>query len=692
MSRHYIFRGLIFCLLVLLWGGNFFIAVGVLSAAFPNDPLFSQQWYLQPINIKTAWSKQLLLREQERSSQRSVIAILDTGVDTNHPDLQGKVWRNTDEIPGDGIDNDGNGYVDDYLGWDFVESDNDPRPSLTPGYNSDAVSHGTLVAGVAAASVHNAEGIAGVSWFSDIMPLRVLDSTGSGDVSDVVAAINYAVNNGADVINMSFVGDKFSESLFTAIRRAYQQGVVVVAAAGNTDPQVNGINLDVTPSYPVCYDGTNGENYVIGVASVGRTLQKSSFSNFGKCIDVVAPGEGFVSTGFYSSEPAFTDLYSGTWSGTSLSAPLVSGLVGMLRSIRPGLRVDDIIAVIRQSAQPVDQYNSAYSGKLGTGIIDAAAAFQETLGTKVSRIPEGENNYLVAGLGYGLYPQVKVVKTDGSELKSFYAYSPTFSGGVNVAVGDVNGDGQDEIITGAGQRGGPHVRIFNIEGQLLAQFFAYDKDFRGGVTVAVGDVDGNGTEEVITGPGPGMAPIVKVFSMRGELIREFLVYAQHFQGGVNVGVGDVDGFGVDEIVVGAATGGGPHVRVFNGRGELVSQFFAFNEEFRGGVTVSVGDIHGDGKAEIAAAIQSGGVSTIRLYSHTGKLESSFFAFEPSYVGGVYTTIGDVDRDGVGDIVVGPRGGREPVLRVFNWRGEQKIEISVQSAGYTGAVLPAVFQF
>ena len=130
MSLSRAFHRLIFCLLGLFFlGGNFFIPAGVALAAFPNDPLFSQQWYLQPINIKTAWSKQLLLREQERSTNRSVIAILDTGVDTNHPDLQGKLWRNVGEVAGDGVDNDSNGFIDDAFGWDFVESDSDPRPS-----------------------------------------------------------------------------------------------------------------------------------------------------------------------------------------------------------------------------------------------------------------------------------------------------------------------------------------------------------------------------------------------------------------------------------------------------------------------------------------------------------------------------------------------------------------------------------
>ncbi|MFA6411016.1 MAG: S8 family serine peptidase, partial [Candidatus Buchananbacteria bacterium] len=152
-------------------------------AGFPNDPDYYLQWYFNPINGRDAWSTDLLIRETENIyNHRPVIAILDTGVDLNHPDLKEKIWTNSKETVGDGLDNDKNGYVDDWWGWDFIDNDNDPNPSFAGNYDITAVKHGTIVAGVAAASSNNSQGITGTSWFAKIMPLRVLDSTGTGDV------------------------------------------------------------------------------------------------------------------------------------------------------------------------------------------------------------------------------------------------------------------------------------------------------------------------------------------------------------------------------------------------------------------------------------------------------------------------------------------------------------------------------
>ena len=328
------------------------------ATAFPNDPQYIRQGYLVTINAREAWSKELLVRESESITHRSTIAFLDTGVDMDHPDLQTQIWTNPNEKVGDGIDNDSNGFIDDIHGWDFVDGDNDPNPRVDSGVSEQAAKHGTIISGVAAAAGHNLEGIAGVSWNSQIVPLRVLDSTGVGDAYNVVRAIDYAIAKKVDVINMSFVGPTYSQSLFNAIQRAYNSGIVVVAAAGNTDPNSSGQNLSVVKNYPVCYDQPDGKNIVIGVASVGANLQKSIFSNYGGCIDIVAPGEGFYSTEVY--QPAFAGFqnsYGGLWSGTSVSAPLVSAAAGMIRSVRPSLSVDQVRDAILSTASSVDSFN-----------------------------------------------------------------------------------------------------------------------------------------------------------------------------------------------------------------------------------------------------------------------------------------------------------------------------------------------
>ena len=663
------------------------------ATAFPNDPDYRLQYYLNVIGAKDAWSKELLVREQERITRQSIIAILDTGIDLDHPDLKDKIWKNTKEVI-NGRDSDQNGYRDDVNGWDFVDNDADPNPAFSEGYNEEAVKHGTIVAGVAAAVSHNGQGISGMSWHSQIMSLRVLDSTGAGNVYSVIQAIDYAVDNGADIINMSFVGTGYSQSLANAIRNAYNKEILVVAAAGNTDPKINGINLDLSPSYPVCYDGSKVENMVIGVASVSQNLKKSKFSNFGDCIDLVAPGEGFYSTQAYQSNVSgFSNYYDGYWSGTSLSAPLVSGTLGLIKALRPGFSAEQIKNFVLNNTRDITNYDLDYKGELGSGLLDSAKALAAALGKKEPRPVSGEaNNYIVAGLGIGSFPQLKVLKTDGSIFKSFYAYSPHFNGAINVAAGDVNGDGNDEIITGAGEGGGPHIRIFNIEGQVVSQFFAYEKDFRGGVNVAIGDIDNDGINEIITGKGKGGQPTVKVFDFQGNKKEEFFAYGENFFGGVKVAAGDVNGDGNDEIITGAGEGGGPHVRLFKADGTLISQFFAYNKYFKGGVNVAAGDLHGDGIAEIVVSVESNSVPTVRIFNYQGAMLNSFFAYEPNLLVGMNVAVGDIDNNGVSEILTGPSIGGSSLIKVFNLQGKLRYELLAHLQNYKGGARPAVISY
>ncbi len=659
------------------------------TAAFPNDPLYYEQWYLRAANFPDAWSNELLTREQENINRKSIIAILDTGVYLDHPDLKDQIWVNRDETPNDSVDNDNNGYVDDINGWDFVFSTNNPNPSFEAGYDSEAVNHGTLVAGIAAAAGHNNVGIAGASWFSQIMPLRVLDSVGSGNVYNVVRAIDYAIVNGADIINMSFVGSGYSPILADAISRAYNKGILIVAAAGNTDPAVNGINLDVTKSYPVCYDGDLDKNMVIGVASIDKNFKKSPFSNYGSCIDITTTGENFYSTAVYDqSHPGFDKYYDGYWSGTSLSTPLVSGALGILKNLRPEFSAQELKNIILNNSQNIYSYNPNYLDKLGRGKLDVAKSVEALLGQPISQLEKDKVGYFVAGLGLGSFPQVKIIREDGTVFKAFYAYSPYFKGLINVATGDINGDGRADVVTAPAGSGGPHIKVFNTDGQLLLQFFAYEKSFYGGVNIAVGDIDGDGKKEIITGSGKGRKPEVRIFDSSGKMIASFLAYAQNFYGGVKVAVGDVNGDRIQEIVVGAGSGGGPHVRIFDSSGNVLTQFFANNKNFRGGINVAVGDLNGDSLEEIIVGVESQTSPIVKIFDYDGEKINEFFADDSRLFNGVNLTTGDYNNDGVAEIIAGSGAGSKPTIKIFDFDGRLKLTLPTHNDDYKGGTRPA----
>ncbi|MEA3249123.1 MAG: putative glycoside hydrolase [Patescibacteria group bacterium] len=211
---------------------------------------------------------------------------------------------------------------------------------------------------------------------------------------------------------------------------------------------------------------------------------------------------------------------------------------------------------------------------------------------------DGRTERIVAGA-----TEVTVYGEDGRVRATFKPYGPDYFLGVNIAVGDLDGNGRKEIVTGASLGGGPHIRIFGRDGQLLSPgFFAFNFRLRGGVSVATADLYGTGRDVIIAGAGPGGGPHVRVFNGYGGIVSEFFAYDHRFRGGVRVAAGDLDGDGRAEIVTGAGPGGGPHVRVWNSWGRSLGGFFAGDPTTRGGVQVAVTDTDGDGVAEIAALI------------------------------------------------------------------------------------------
>ena len=355
-------------------------------AAEPNDPLYKDQWYVKAIGMPDAWNF-------AKGSPTVRVAILDSGVDLAHPDLKDRLWTNRNEIPGDSIDNDRNGYVDDVYGWDFVGNDTDPSPDLSDPAQSVGIHHGTLVAGVIGAAGNNAQGISGVNWNLELMPLRVLDSDGSGSTAAVQAAIRYAMAQKVQVINISFSGPGYSDALAGTLRAAYRAGIVIVAATGNEGDTERGGNLNVHPSYPACYRGTTNEPILIAVSALDAQNRHSSFSSYGSdCTTISAPGENIMTTQVYRTGPAgFNEPYGAGWSGSSLAAPIVSGVAALLLSLDPTLTPSEVRSIITAHAFNVDSVNGGFAGQLGAGRIDAAASVAavvaDLLNASISAVP-----------------------------------------------------------------------------------------------------------------------------------------------------------------------------------------------------------------------------------------------------------------------------------------------------------------
>lgn len=539
----------------------------------PNDTYFDNQWYLQKIGAPEAWNHSL-------GFEGVTVAVIDSGVDINHPDLKENIWTNTREIPGNGIDDDGNGYVDDVHGWDYVGNDNDPQPEVSSGDTRLGVVHGTVSAGVIAAKGDNGKGIAGVTWQSTIMPLRALDSNGQGDPTDVVRAVEYAVKNGAKVINLSLVGTVKDEMLKIALRRAYDAGVFVVAAAGNAPDGGSAVDLDASPRYPLCLDQDSDENFIYGVAATDDQDHRAAASNYGAgCVDLSAPGTRFVGLRPYRPDViGFNQPYGGYFSGTSIAAAVVSGGVALLRSMDPSLTPKQIMFLLTESAAPLDQLNPGYFGKLGRGRLDLARAAEllaarqrptVTVTTTAALSAGGLTSRLIAvAPGAGRSAEIRLFTGDGVLVRSFNAFSEGFRGGVSLAAADFDGNGRKAIVAGAGSGGVPQVRVFDVNAVVIGSFIAYDSAFRGGVQVAAGDLDGDGTDEIVTVPSEAGGPQVRIFSSRGRVKGGFYAFDKNSRGGWRVVADDFNNDGRDEIAV--MTKDGTSVRIFNGSGRLLT--------------------------------------------------------------------------------------------------------------------------
>jgi len=346
------------------------------TAVTATDPLFvldtqelTKQWYLPKIQVDKAWEK--------TRGGNLIVAVIDTGIDAKHEDL-----------------NDGR-VIAGYASYCQVENSANEdclirvSGDLAAGVNSDDNGHGTIVSGIIGAIANNNKGIAGINWNVRLMPIKTLDSTGSGYASDVALGLRWAADHGARIANLSIGGPGLEsvQVLQEAVAYAFNKGVLIVSAAGN-DAAVMGGNLNTDPSLPVCADG--GQNMIVGVAAVDASDRKALFSNYGSsCIDIAAPGtgtfvdrqtrQGLVSTYYDPTRPGENNLYVYAL-GTSMAAPLVSAVASLMMDAFPDLDVRAIRDRLISSADNIDYLNQAgcngstCAGQIGQGRLNAYKA------------------------------------------------------------------------------------------------------------------------------------------------------------------------------------------------------------------------------------------------------------------------------------------------------------------------------
>jgi subtilisin family serine protease len=320
----------------------------------PNDPGFTAQWNLAKIKAQIAW-------DTTTGDSGVVIGLIDSGM-SSQPDLVDKQFINPDEIPGNGIDDDGDGFVDDVSGWNFYAGNNN---------TSDEFGHGTYVSGVAAAATDNSRAIAGLSWNSPILPLKVTGAGGSISGSDIIRAINYATMmsiHGVRIINMSFgrVGGR-SLSELNAIRAAGEAHILCVTSAGNGGGDFVGDNNDLKQHYPSGYE-VETDN-VIGVAASDRNDRLASFANFGLSVGVAAPGQEILTTANGANDTIVVD-------GSSLAAPHVAGIAALIYSEFPGSTPFQVRGRIEANVDRPSP-NPFREKLLSEGRVNASAVFEQ---------------------------------------------------------------------------------------------------------------------------------------------------------------------------------------------------------------------------------------------------------------------------------------------------------------------------
>ncbi len=607
------------------------------ASIFIDDP-FVSQWAYKDIGIQQAW-------KQTTGSHDVVVAVIDNGFDTLHPDLRDNVWQNTDEIAGNKRDDDNNGYIDDVWGWSFVpEYDGDligssnPRPrvhNITEQVrNNHTVHHGTAVAGLIGAVGGNGIGMSGIAPVVSLMDIRLVDESGTGTFDMLPEAIRYAVDNGAHIINMSVVGDT-NVDVQGAIQYAYDHNVVVIAAAGN-----NYRNLNVEPMHPVCGDAADGTQTVLGVSAIDINHKLSVFSNTGSsCIDITAPGSDMMSTAVYSPAYGLTDQYLSGWAGTSFGAPLVSGVAALIKSIRPEWGPDPIYAALLSTANHTPgQDENVYADLFGTGLLRADKAVQFAIGRRVQDIqyysPEDGKSLVhnddvsipgkdvlqgvddvVSYIHNGLLEHASVeTHQDGYTTLTRYsdAWKPTYAFQIPVAGPlsiTVLAEREPRFVVAPAFESDTLFWVYTADGILLREY-TLEENHTG---VSLDHLLGRGFV-TLSSDERDIGTVRKFTDIFGESEASFQI--EGLGSGHDIAAVDLDDDGVDELAIGGASGSIPIMYYYEMDGRQLRKFFVYGA-YTHGFSLHGLDYDDDAKDDILI-VPMDSTAPVRVWSGNGR--------------------------------------------------------------------------
>lgn len=650
----------------------------------PTDPYWGLQWNLEAIHMPAAWDANAV--PPFTGSSSIIVAVLDTGVALDAtgsslaaPDMAGAaLWTNTGEIPGDGIDNDANGYIDDIHGWNFISDSNIP---------ADDFGHGTQVTDILVGGINNARAIAGVASSTTILPLKVMDGNGIGATDTLTNGIRYAVAAGASIINLSIGGTDADPLLADAIADAQSAGVIVVAASGN-----DGIS---TLSYPALYPG------VISVGATQYDATRADYANYGTGLTIVAPGgntsldqngdnqvDGVPTEGCTSA--ACTNFSTLLVSGTSVATPQISGVLSLLLAC--GATPEASVSAMTATATDlgVAGYDTTYgyglvnaeSALAAVGCVSGSPAIPENVSVAASSTAQSSLvstrawPYTKPMFRWSSAPGVHYTLTWGvsgnspqtiSVTQSQFQPTITTAGTYLLTIRAIDQSGHTSARSTIQYRYRPSKILIGTNTSVTAFSTkgVRDRSFTGFQSLALGNgssVQQNADDRIVV-TDQQRSGLVKIFTRSGTIAQQLRIFSPTSKIGIQAAFLHQRDAVATLVVASTASG---EVRWLDSSGTTKIRKVQSADK---GYRIAVGDITGDGDDEVVVADRIG--SRIRVFSANGTLRFTIRPRGASYQGGWVPSVGDVTGDGISEIILLPATDTaNPILSVINGKGKR----------------------